>query len=413
MVNVVHLKDLPSDMIYIDLDREYKEELIQSTLFYSGTLINLGKELSLKINKYNSCKTLESMLQGKKIRLSTFFKIIKYLKKQGYKVSWADIERKITLIAAKRNTNKRPRATCVLSPRLPFKFDNIAGAIVVSSLLFDGGIDSRTLPHYHNYEKELRDKVKNAFIGVFGTIENINSDVDGRTQIYFPRVIGRVLVYCLGMKQGRKTLINPTIPKFIWDADTEIKAAFLQQAFDDEGYVTKSGIGIKLAVKGDKQPPLLLLDIKKLLKQLNIYTTKPHHREVYVTKDGVKCSKWDILITNKRNLKKFREVVNFSLERKKKTLDKTIKGRRFEEYSRKIVNNIMLNACIKLQEEKGFITSHDLAIEIERTQIRAKQVISKFRKKGILKLLHKRRGPYGSKYVINYKKCIKPKIIIF
>ncbi|MEM5790755.1 MAG: hypothetical protein QXP77_01765 [Candidatus Aenigmatarchaeota archaeon] len=411
---IVHLWDLPKSKIYVDLEPNFKLLLLNKCKSVAGTWANLGRELGLKINEKRQCKTLEGIKEGKKIRLDVLFSLRDYLSKNQIEIELEEIEKNVKLIASKCNRTKTKFANYILNPKLPFNFNTKDGAVLLAALLHDGGINNNWIPHYSNTKPELRIKVYKAFVNVFGEIVGKKSNPRINQQIYFPKVVGIILVECLGMKYGRKTRNDPTIPQFIFSSSKKIKASFLRQAFDDEGWIHNTHIGLKLAVEVKNfseeiiptlktshpidYAPKLLIDDMKLLNCMGIETKGPYCTEIYFTKDKKCGSKWEIIINGKENLIKFEKQINFSLKERRFKLRNLIASLPYVYPSEK-VEPLILITCKKIQEKYGYITSKKLSKEIKRSQSRAKQAIRKLVRKGILKVKIPRHGRIGTRYV--------------
>lgn len=413
---LIHLWELPQS-IYIDLRPSFKQFLLSRCKEIAKTWVYLGKECGLKISKNGKCKPLESIISGKKFRLEVLHSLVNYLSKNDVEISLEEIEKNVKLLASKtRGWNSSELSNCIINPTLPFYFNTTSGPIVLSALLHDGGINSNLSPHYSNKNVELRRKVYKAFLNVFGEITGDNCNPESNQQIYFPKVIGMILTHCLGMKSGRKTYNNPGVPNFIFNSKKEIISAFLQQTFDDEGWIHRTHVGIKLAVE-IKNPskeiisnlkkfhpidyaPKLLVDNMKMLFKLGIETKGPYCREIYFTKNGRCCSKWEILIWGRENLIKFRDMVGFSSLRHRTKLEKILDSLP-SVYSSDKVEFILLDACKKLQQKYGYITSRKLAEEIQRSQVRAKKAIQALLKKNIVEVKVKKCGPRAAQYMFN------------
>lgn len=411
---LIHLWDLPQS-IYIDLRTSFKQFLLSKCKETAKTWVNLGKGCGLKISKNGKCKPLESIIKDKKFRLETLYSLVKYLSKNDVNIGLEEIEKNIKLLASKtRGGSSAEFSNCILDPKLPFNFNTKFGAIALSALLHDGGINSNLKPHYSNTNIELRRKVYKAFLGVFGELVGNKSNPETKLQIYFPKVIGIILTHCLGMKSGRKTYNNPNVPNFIFNSKKEIISAFLQQAFDDEGWVHHTHIGLKLAVE-IKEPskeiisnlkklspidhaPKILVDNMKMLYNLGIESKGPYCREIYFTKNGNCGSKWEILIWGRENLIRFTDLVNFSLVSNKTKLENILKSLP-NIYPSDKVEFIILDACKKLQQKYGYITSRKLSEEIKRSQCRAKQTIRTLLKKNILEIKVNKHGTEAAKYI--------------
>jgi len=409
---IIHLWNLPRTIIYVDLELSFKQFILNYCKRFAHTWVNLGKQIGLKISKNSKCKVLEGIREGKKIRLDILFLLIDYLSKNNIQIILEDLEKKVTKISLQKGSSKK-FANSIINPKLPFNFKTISGATLVSALLHDGGINSNLIPHYSNTNIELRKKIFEAFVTVFGEIIGNNSNPETNQQIYFPKVSGIILVNCLGMKKGRKTENNVSVPSFIFDCTKEIKANFLQQAFDDEGYVGQN-IGMKLAVHYnftaetiheikksniEKYAPNLLLGNINLIREFGIEVQGPFCREIYTTKDGKIGAKWTIVISCKENIKNFRDCIGFFSQFHREKLEQLVANLK-DIYSPRKTRQIMLKACENLQEVHGHITSRNLAKEIGRSQVRAKQLIRLFQKEGLLKVEEYRKGCIGAKYIL-------------
>jgi len=400
---IVDFWSLPEDKVYLDLEKEFKEKIFNSAKEYAGTWDNLGKELNVRINKYNRCKIIESA-RCKRFSLSLLNKIIDYLSSNGVSIDKSYIERKVNVISSKRGGSNK-LANSIFNPKLPFNFNTIDGSTVISAIFHDGGINSRRLPHYSNPENlELRQKVYKAFTNVFGEFVSKKSNPIENQQLYFPKIVGIVLTYGLGIPCGRRVINNPSIPEFIFNSSDDIKSAFIQQAFDDESHVhrTERNISLKLS-SGSKNPSNLIIGIKNLLENLGIEASGPHYIDYYETKKGVRAYRWYILITHQDNLKRFYERVGFYSGYKQIRLKEIVQTLKCPHYSAKNCRETYLNACAKLQKRYEFITSRELAIELGRSQELAKKIIQKLVNNKILLVKECRHGNRGAKYILSDK----------
>ena len=400
---IVSLWSLPENKIYLDLEKEFKEKIFNSAKEYAGTWDKLGKELNLIVNKYGSCKIIESA-RRKRFSLSLLNKIINYLNSKGATIDKRCVEKKISVISSKRGGSNK-LANSIFNPKLPFNFNTVDGSIVISAIFHDGGIDSRRLPHYSNPENlELRQKVYKAFTNVFGEFVSKKSNPIENQQLYFPKIVGIILTYGLGIPCGRRVINNPSIPEFIFNSSDDIKSAFIQQAFDDESHVhrTERNISLKLS-SGSKNPSNLIIGIKGLLENLGIETSGPHYIDYDETKKSVRVYRWYILITHQDNLKMFYEKVGFHSAYKQKRLQEIVQTIRYHHYSTKKTHEIYQIACRNLQKRYEFITSRKLAIELVRSQELAKKIIQKLVNNKVLLVKECRHGNRGAKYILSDK----------
>jgi len=395
---LVEFWSLPEDKIYLDLEKDFKDELFNRAKNYASTWAILGQELGLERNSRGCCKVLESSKE-KRFSLRILKKLIAYLETHGEYIDKRTIEQKITVISTKCGSSRK-YANSIFEPRIPFNFNTPSGAVVTSALLHDGGINSKLKPHYSNPDDvELRKKVSVAFTDVFGRFVSVKSIPEINEQLYFPTIVGIILVYGLGMQRGRKVVNNPSVPPFIFNSSQSVISAFLRQAFDDEAHVhhTQRNIVLKLAASSN-EPPRLLTDLKKLLQGFGIRVSGPQYHDTYRSDDGVKASRWTIGIFGQDNLKGFLKDIGFSCTKKQYRLHTIVNSLKEAHYSLHDKPRIVLEAMNRLQTHYGYITSRDLAIEINRCQSLAKKVIWNMVEEGNLLVKEPRCGSRGAKY---------------
>lgn len=396
---IVKLWDLPSDKTYMGLNKKVKQKLFAIALKYAGSWANLAKVLNLSINRYGRCKILESSYY-KKISLRMLKLLLHYTKQNGSDLT-EEVEGGVLVLASPRGSSRKG-ANCLFNPKLPFNFNTESGAIVISALLHDGGIDSKLHPHYCNpLDVPARKKVYLAFKNVFGDFDFLRSEPEKNSQLYFPHIVGVILIYGLGLQYGRKVTNNPGIPGFLFNSSEKIRAAFLRQAFDDEAYVhnTKRYISLKLAVAGEK-PPKLLVDLQRLLSSFDVKSHGPRFCEKYVDKKGILATKWAIELHHQDNLVKFLNKVDFESPYKHSRLKRIVETLKQKHFAIKEKPQLLLDACRKVQSNLGYVTSANLATALDRSQVLAKVEIRKLRAEGKLSIIKPRIGSSAARYML-------------
>ena len=314
---LVYLWNLDPHKFLIKIERERAEKIVDLALKKIGSNYKtvLGKILKEKIEK-RACKKLWLFTNDMYVDLIFFIKILCFIRNFEI-ISNDDIK-----ALACKGTCKR----VIYNPKFPFNFNNEAGSLFISSILFDGYIGN-----YVQYTKVVATnskelyQFKKSFIDagkkIFGKIERVNEGWDNlitkKKQPIFRKTIA--LITSLIINRSKKITGNENIPKFILNGNPEMKAIFLRRAFDDDGTVYHKGIAKELSIKlanlcktSDK-PPALLLDTKNMLNSLGIECSKPRLRE---KKKHAKM--WQINIYGKENIIKFKEKVGFGLEYKRK-----------------------------------------------------------------------------------------------
>jgi len=174
---------------------------------------------------------------------------------------------------------------------------------IVAHLIGDGFAGKRKVPYYANTCKELRQQFKKD-IQIFGKIKTYERTPNTTPCVMFPKLISDILKYIFNIEFTRPT----KLPKDIFNASKECKSAFLQALYDDEG----TSINLALAMSNRK----LVYQIKRLLKDINIKTTK-----IYNSTN----KKMFILKINPKYYSSFKKEVNFLHPNKIKNLEFALK----------------------------------------------------------------------------------------
>jgi hypothetical protein len=213
----------------------------------------------------------------------------------------------------------------------------------------------------------------------------------------FPPVFGDVLELS-SVPRGWKSVKNPFIPRDIICGSRLGKLIYLREAFTDEGCIELSkgyrvvslcrniSVGtvdefsefVKDISQGKIIPfkklpeefqnklknkhPKLILGEFLLLKELGI-DCRLRPKWIRINKNGTISLNWKLLISRKRNLKLFKKIINFSLESKRKKLEKIIRSyddraEPGQGYERALV------AARSLTSQKKFFTSKELASKL-------------------------------------------------
>lgn len=279
----------------------------------------------------------------------------------------------------------------IFNPKFPMDFNSVEGAKIVSSILFDGGIKKTLHPFYTNKDESLIKNFNVTIEKVIGKIkfrENKNSNA---CQVTYPNIVGLILT-ALGLVPGKKVFTNPSIPDFILYGSKEIQSAFLQQAFDDEGTVSKTAIQLS-QVHSKVEPPLRLSQIKLLIEDLGIRVSGPYGPYKYEAKSGDSKYAWYIQITNRTDIREFTKKINFSSERKRNALDLLNLPLSKPLLKRGTAFNEVLKVCHELKQEGRTITNKNVAQRLERSTKHISEVTSRLTEKGELKIIRERGRP--------------------
>ncbi|MCD6477347.1 MAG: hypothetical protein J7K26_04305 [Candidatus Aenigmarchaeota archaeon] len=387
---IVHLYELPENEVCIKLPKRIQKEMFLLASKIAGDNIKLSK--ILKINN----ATLHDFKKSRfaSTRLKIVEKLSNFLVKNGYKqYTLENLEKKV--LAIKTHWVGK----FIYNPKFPINFNTEAGVISIGAFLFDGGITQNKYPFYTNSEKYLIDKVIRSVEKTVGKINyNIRKQKTGTIVLDLPKILGLILIHGLNIPAGKKIFTNPEIPEFIMNGSKEIKRAFLQQAFDDEGTPqpgkNTSGRGIQLTQSGvSRKPSIRLFQLKELISSFNIPVNGPHYMQEYVSKSGTITHLWAIQITNQRDIRKFAERINFSLTRKIKKLQEVLDSYVLPEKYKKGENlKVALKACEKLKSQNRKITIRDISKLINRTELHTKDIMDVLVKQNSLMIIKPKRS---------------------
>lgn len=339
--DVVHAWDLPLNRNCIILKEEFKENLVKFLLRRFKTKYRIQKELKV------SRKTILKLEKNShpKIKLSIMKRLIKGQEKLDNIFNWETVKGNIIWIGA-------PQGKGIKNPKLPFKFSNEYGARFLSAISGDGSITtgggnkkkfSYGVLSYAGEDEQLKNSVKEDAIRIFGLMSlKIHPNY-----VLFPSVCRDALEILTSFK-GKKSIVNPPIPKFIFSSKN-LMVSWIEQIIADESEIRwypksyersvvwrrslditdifkkfekeytstkKASILHKIGeirksnfVEGEKKM-LNLLGISNIVKPLDIYFTKDKRAKL----------RWEIRISGKSNLLKLRSLIKIPSEIKDKKL---------------------------------------------------------------------------------------------
>ncbi|MBU4123983.1 MAG: hypothetical protein KKI14_00730, partial [Nanoarchaeota archaeon] len=295
----------------------------------------------------------------------------------------------------------------LVNPKLPFNLNSVDGAIIISSILHDGGIATTLNPYYFNSDKKIRRKVYNAMSNVFGDIYSAANPKKER--LLFPKIIGIVLVNCIGLKSGNKVVTNLEIPHFIMDADEIIRGAFLKQAFDDEGCISRNEIYLSLSAnvtciskmfrkkilknKLLKYSSEIFKGDKKLLESFGISINNIVVDQTSFIKDNKLHlrHRWKLCITTKKNLEIFFSKINFDIDYKKIRLRKLIEKYTRYEKTKFLPTEALIKTLkifCEIEEKYGYLSSPIIKENFNRSDATICLRLNQFKDMGMLKIVN-------------------------
>lgn len=304
--NLVVLEDLISSSFYISLTRGYRRFLIDKALKKKRNFKELAKEIEC------SAYTLRHFrdYKEKSINAPILKRILAYLK-----IPIRDVEKYV--LSVKRGCSNR-----AVEIKLPLK-PCPELALILAKVYGDGSILSDWRFHYCNNQLNLMQEVIDNVNFAFGKSKYIlHNRLERKTfEIKFSPVVGYIL-HLVGGPKSYKINQDFELPEWIVNADTSVKSSFLRGIFDDESTVDFRGTTTKriILVISKKQiysKSLITFfgQIKKLLFELNINTSKIRIQEIYGDKIALGFG-----IYGKTNFENFKKFIDFTHSKKKKIL---------------------------------------------------------------------------------------------
>ena len=406
---IVHLEDLPSNLIFIGLKDNFKEKLLNSIKTNFTSINDFTKLIDKNIYFYFNLKN------NQKIRLDCLIKIIKILGKYCDKINLKNLDEDIKIMGTKRGN------IYIKNPKLPFNFNNKSGAYFISSIFFDGGIDRQFKPHYSNMDLSMRKRVVDSVKDIFGEIKSKEINYKNRVFVRFPKVIGILLNCCFNIGIGNKIYHNNKTPYFIFKLNKKEKSCFVKQAFDDDGSVSVNKKMIRIVGVSDVKKQdfgnkktirnfCLLNDLKKLLLNLGIESNpirlsrKTFSNKEYNKKGEFYRHVFYFSISDRKNLERFYKNIGFNLKYKHKRLENILKSYKQWQLRKGEIYLIALEKARLLQEKYGFFDNMLLTKEIKRQYRQTVRITKKLLKDKKIKILEKAkptgRGWIPEKYVL-------------
>ena len=307
------LNELKLDNFYITINLGFNSEIIKSLLNkYSS-----GKIVSTKFGF-----SLVSFYRWKKNGQYPFRYLIMILKDLNLDLITLS-QNLISLKSGFRNSGGGGISNPIF-PHFPiYMSEQLAN--IISHILCDGCLSinqkSEINLAYYNQSKTLRENFKTDIKEIFGDIhfgEGINKTTNF---VRLPTPIGLILLTKIKTFNSK----DCQIPQLIWESNQSVKISFLRTIFDDESYPCFRGshryIELTLCNK------IFLQEIKKLLIEFNIQTTKVY----YKIKDGKEG--YTFYVKHFHNLALFNEKIGFTHPGKIEKMNKILTNPGRKHYS--------------------------------------------------------------------------------
>jgi len=383
---IVALEELPEKEIYLDIE-PISINRIKDTIKNNFSRKKFANKIRISERILSHWLTDCSL-----IRLDIFKKIINFLF-----VDYEDI--KIMSIRGKSNGK-------IENPKLPFNFTTKSGAKFIACMLGDGSLNRRGV-FYSNTNLDLINGFIKDCKKIFGNVEiSINHTEKKKSIVHTVSlpIFCKNIVNKLGLPIGPKVVNNPHIPNFIFNLGKGKIAEFISQIIDDEGSISIASrhIRIKFALIETERQSNLVDDLQKLFSELEIETSI-YQIGQYNSSTGIKRKNWQIEIHSFNQLEKLVKILNLRHKEKLKKLKILLNSKKINHFPKKKCQQIYLSIMKKIQEQKGYFTSFDIATATNRNVGSCRNSIIKFRKLNLIRCIK----PYAignlhapAKYVI-------------
>ncbi len=330
----IGLSDFESQEIFLLLNKEYKDILFKKSLLKSGSQSKLAILIKENLD-YPDIKqsTVSFLVKKATLRLDLIHFLCNFID--------TEFDEKQILGIKGMQTSRM-----IYSPKLDISLSTEL-AQILANLYCDGCIDKINCytATYVNTYKELVSRFKNNFIKVFGKIELY----EGKTHVYIinlPAFIGKLLYHKFQINEDK-------IPIQVINSSKEIKSAYLQAVFDDEGSIHKGHGQIRIKMK----PKSYIEDVQKLIQEFGIETSqviKEHDK-----RNG--RNYYYFLISGMYNIRKFHDEIGFFHPKKKNLIIKHLNNIKTQNYGYK-AKNLVLDVI----KQNGPLTAKQIAVILDR-----------------------------------------------
>jgi hypothetical protein len=274
------------ETVYAEVDERFHEQLWQSIL-NKMTVAQVAKQLKFNIRQLYRWKEREILYP-----LSSLQAICKLV---GLKPA-------ITSIRTKQGTVPlyEPKVEQQITPELSEFFGH---------LLHDGGIDKGYGVHYTTDDKEMQHRFQQLVGICFGRTEVRQKPSGLATVIYYPAILGRLLVRNYGLPAGNKVISNVQLPPKIKRALTSagLIVPYIAAAYYCDGDHVRD-IRIGLASRSLERPSSLLVDFKDLLERLSFRSSRITGSTIYETQDGLHRN-WVLRLIDPAEKRRFKQMI--------------------------------------------------------------------------------------------------------
>ena len=329
----ISLNDFENKDIFVLLTTEYKHNLLTKAINKAGSQSKLANLINEDLDYEIKQSTISSFTFQKNLRLDLVYWLCNFV----------DIEFDDNMILGLKGVRT---SEMIYNPNLNIPLSKEL-AQILANLYCDGSIEESNcyVSTYCNGCDELIKRFKNNFSKCFGKIEFYERNTNV-INVRIPCFIGKLLY-------KKFELYNDNVPPQIMCYSKEIKSAYLQAVFDDEGSINPIHGQIRIKMK----PKSYIEDVRKLIQEFGIETSKVlrefdkrNGREYYY-----------FLISGMYNVRKFHDEIGFFHPKKKNIMLNHIQNIKTENYGYK-AKNLVLDAL----KEHEHLTAKQIAVILNR-----------------------------------------------
>ena len=298
----LHLWDLPHDRVYIRFKKEFQRNLFLEAKQLYGSWTKLAHFMDC-----NSRSLINWAYDRNFVPLSSALNIASIT---NTKLEF--LEENLSAIATGKKTKVNgKRGNPVFGIKFPIKLTSGLTRIL-ARFMGDGCIKINWYYDsvYYNKEETLIEAMVQDVKSIFGEMKISESDDHGTKCVRFPSIVGLIIVTMF----GEVGTFTAKLSEDILDASDNIKIAFLQAYFDDEGTVSLSQPMIRYYTAN----PQTCSSLSQLLSDIKIKSGKSKAR--YLARHSRENTIYHVNVTGKDNVSKFLDIVSPLHPKKRKNI---------------------------------------------------------------------------------------------
>lgn len=275
------------ETVYAAVDERFHERLWQ-IISANMTVAQVARQLKLNVRQVYRWKEEEALYP-----LSSLQEICKLV----------SVKPIIKYIRTKQGTERlyNPNVEYRVTPELSEFFGH---------LLHDGGIDTGYGVHYTTDDGIMQSRFEKLVAICFGKTSVRRKPSGAANVVYYPAILGRLLVRNFGLPIGSKIKSDVELPPRIKRRLNTggVIVPYIAAGYYCDGDHTFGDIRIGLASRSLERPSKLLVDFQDLLRRLGYRSSRITGSTIYETQDG-KHRTWVLRLTDSVERLKFKKMI--------------------------------------------------------------------------------------------------------